>query len=68
MIYGEKCATSQIIKRERRYLQIVTLTEVIATLDSAAGKVKGVKANRERVDEVGTGIWPTFELKLKLVP
>ena len=25
---------------------------MIATLDSAAGKVKGVKANRERVDEV----------------
>ena len=51
-VWREMCDQSNNQKGSKVSPDIVTLTEVIATLDSAAGKVKGVKANREWVDEV----------------
>jgi hypothetical protein len=51
-LWHEMCKQSSNQKGKKVSPDIVTLTEVIATLDSAAGKVKGVKANRERVDEI----------------
>lgn len=53
-LWQEMCEQSSMSNQKGKKVSpdIVTLTEVIATLDSAAGKVKGVKANRERVDEV----------------